>query len=157
MKYIFDPGQAITSLSKKQLQICVRGAAIVIGNDYEIEYVFGKIGNNPSQPPLSLRGGERGVIIRTLGIKGSEIIFPNGKKIRISIARVKHAVDPTGAGDAYRAGLLYGLVQGFDLKKSAELGATAASFAVERHGTQNHKFNYGILVRRHNRNFSSKL
>lgn len=144
VRYIFDPGQAITALSKKQMQDCVKGATIVIGNDYEMNYVFKYV-----IPKCA--------VIRTFGPRGSEIIYPNGKKIKIGIAQVKKAVDPTGAGDAYRAGLLCGIVRGFDLKTSAQLGATAASFAVEKYGTQNHRFNYDILVKRHNRNFKEKI
>ncbi|OGE79520.1 MAG: hypothetical protein A2751_00280 [Candidatus Doudnabacteria bacterium RIFCSPHIGHO2_01_FULL_46_14] len=179
IRYIFDPGQAITSLSKSQMRQCVSGAAIVIGNDYEIDNIFGKIKSPlPSPPPpdfakattgtrgegnknefLPLEGGGKVgvVIIRTLGPKGSEIVCPNGKKIKIGVAQVKKSVDPTGAGDAYRAGLICGIMRGFDLKIAAQLGATSAAFAVEHYGTQNHHFNYGILVKRHNKNFESRI
>src|SRR3989344_3742392 len=141
VKYIFDPGQAITALSKSQMRECIKGATIVVGNDYEIDYIFR---SNAPQPPLNLRGRVGGVIVRTLGPKGSEIIMPNGKKMKIGIAKAQNAVDPTGAGDAYRAGLMTGIVKGFDLKRSCQYGATAAVFAVEKYGTQNHKFNYDI-------------
>lgn len=149
VRTIFDPGQAITSLTKKQMQICLRGASIVIGNDYEVS-------------ALSLRSAARRrsnpfIVIRTFGSKGSEIIYPNGKRIKIGIAKPKKVVDPTGAGDAYRAGLVKGIISGLDLKRSAQLGATAAAFAVEKYGTQNHKFNYGILVKWHNQNFRDKI
>lgn len=145
IKYIFDPGQAITSLTDSQMRICVQGTGIVIGNDYEIDNVLNRVSNL------------KAVIFRTLGPKGSEIIYPNGKKVRIGAVKAKKAVDPTGAGDAYRAGLVKGMISGLDLKRSAQLGATAAAFAVEKYGTQNHKFNYGILVKRHNKNFKDKV
>lgn len=141
INYIFDPGQAITALSKKQMQICLRGASILIGNDYEIGVV----------------GKFRGITICTLGPKGSEIILPSGNRIRVGIVKPRKALDPTGAGDAYRAGLVKGIVTGLDLKRSAQLGATAAASAVEHYGTQNHRFNYGIIVKRHNLDFSSKI
>ncbi len=176
LKYIFDPGQAITAMANRDLRMAIRGATILIGNDYEIEYIFQKLNSPLPSPPhpsssagrqgegtktefLPLGGGGKvgGIIIRTLGHHGSEIIYPNGKKTRIGIAQVKTAVDPTGAGDAYRAGLICGIVRGFDLKTSAQLGATAASFAVEKYGTQNHEFSYGIIVKRHNRNFKEKI
>lgn len=160
--YIFDPGQQVIAFSKSDLAACIRGANILIGNDYEMGVLernsafplFGKERVRSSSFAKRRRGG---VLIRTLGPKGSEIIYPNGRKEKIGIAKPKRVVDPTGAGDAYRAGFIKGIMSGFDLKKSAQLGATAASFAIERYGTQNHKFSYNILVKRHNKNFSSKL
>ncbi len=153
IRYIFDPGQAITALSKSQMRECALGAAILIGNDYEMSLTEELL-----KHAKNLRSKIFGMTrIRTFGSKGSEIVYPNGKKVRIGTAKVKKAVDPTGAGDSYRAGLVCGIVKGFDLKLSCQLGATAAAFAVERYGTQNHRFDYGILRARHNKNFSSKL
>ena len=146
-RYIFDPGQAITALSKKEAGICASGASIIIGNDYEMDYLSRKLEKKRFNA----------VVIKTLGPKGSEIIFPNGKKVRVGAVKTKKAVDPTGAGDAYRAGLVKGIVMGFDLKRAAQLGATAAVFAAEKYGTQNHKFNYAILVKRYNQNFKDKI
>lgn len=146
-RYIFDPGQATTALDKQQILTCLKGASVLIGNDYEIDYTLRKVG----------RGKVSGVVIRTLGHKGSEIVFPNSKKVRVGIVKTNKAVDPTGAGDAYRAGLVKGIVSGLDLKRAAQLGATAAVFAAEKYGTQNHRFNYAILVKRHNRNFKDKI
>lgn len=146
-RYIFDPGQQVIALSKAQILTCLRGASIVVGNDYEIDNLSRKIGKKK----LSA------VIFRTFGPKGSEIIYPNGKRRKVGVARPKRTADPTGAGDAYRAGLLKGIISGLDLMRSAQLGATAAAFAVEKQGTQNHRFDYDILVKRHNRNFKEKI
>ncbi len=170
INYIFDPGQAITALSRQQMQICLRGASILIGNDYEIDRVLKQApAPNPSHqgrgkkketsaPLVGEAGwGVKGIIIRTLGPKGSEIIFPYRRKIRIGIAKPRKVVDPTGAGDAYRAGLIKGIISGLDLQSAARLGAAAASFAVEQYGTQNHRYNYKTLVARHNRNFVDKI
>ena len=153
MRYIFDPGQQCLVLSKKDLQICLHGASIVIGNDYEIAAIQKKLGLTKTMRPHK---NYQSVIIRTMGPKGSEVFLPNGKKIKVSAVKTR-AIDPTGAGDAYRAGLICGIVKGLDLNRSAELGATAAAFAIEKYGTQNHRFNYGILVKRHNRNFKDKI
>jgi len=152
VRYIFDPGQAITALSKAQMRDCARAAAIVIGNDYEISTVKTRLPKN-ARPSIFWQS----VVIKTMGVKGSEIIYPNGQNVKIGIATVKKAVDPTGAGDAYRAGLLFGIVEGLDLKRSCRLGATAASFAVEKYGTQNHKFTFKSLLARHNTNFADKI
>jgi len=154
VRYIFDPGQQSIVLSAKDLKFCIRGANIVIGNDYEIDYIATKIGLPQKQRSLKMW---QSVVARTLGAKGSEIIYPNGKKIKIAAAKARRAVDPTGAGDAYRAGFICGLVKGFDLQQAAQLGATVASFAVEQHGTQNHRFNYDIIRSRYNKNFNNKI
>jgi len=147
MRYIFDPGQAIFVLKKRQLAACIKGASILIGNDYEISLVQKMLGKK----------GFSLVTYKTLGPRGSEIIFPNGKKKKIGVVKAKKVVDPTGAGDAYRAGMIKGIASGYDLVQAGQLGATAATFAVEKQGTQNHKFNYGIIVKRHNRNFNNKI
>jgi len=146
-RYVFDPGQQVIAFTSAQLRVCLRGASIVIGNDYETGYLFEKL-------KVSHLGA---VVFRTLGPRGSEIIYPNGMRQKVGIVRPKSALDPTGAGDAYRAGLIKGVISGFDLKRSAQMGATAAAFAVETHGTQKHEFDYDILVRRYNRNFKEKI
>jgi len=146
-RYIFDPGQQIIALSKKEADICAKGASIIIGNDYEVDYLSRKLA----------RKRFKAVVIRTLGPRGSEIVLPNTRRIRIGAVKTKKAVDPTGAGDAYRAGLVRGIVSDLDLKRAAQLGATAAVFAAEKYGTQNHEFNYAILVKRHNSNFKDKI
>lgn len=145
-RYIFDPGQQSIALSAAQMRICAKGASVIIGNDYEMDFVLKKLGRKPGA-----------VLIRTLGPKGSEVIYPNGKKEKIGVAKVSKTVDPTGAGDAYRAGFIKGVVLGLPVRLAAQLGATAAAFAVERLGTQNHRFGYDILKARHNRNFKDKI
>lgn len=153
MRYIFDPGQQSIALSKKDLEICMKGASILIGNDYEIEVINKKLRLIENFRPKNLG---QSMIVRTLGPKGSEIILPNGKIIKIGVVKAR-AVDPTGAGDAYRAGLIAGIVKGLDLKRAGQLGATAAAFAVEKYGTQNHRFTYKSIVTRHNRYFADKI
>ena len=96
-------------------------------------------------------------VIRTLGPKGSEILAGGNTKIRIGIAKPRRVLDPTGAGDAYRAGLLKGLVLGYDIKTCGQLGATVASFAVEDYGTQNHHFSKKELLTRFERSFRKRI
>ncbi len=157
VNYIFDPGQQIT-LSKSDLQTCIRGAAVLIGNDYEIGLIMKKIDRKNSPFPSLIKEGSRGefssIVIRTLGPKGSEILASN-RKIRIGIAKPRRVLDPTGAGDAYRAGLLKGLILGYNLRACGQLGATVASFAVEEYGTQNHRFTWNKVIHRFRKNFGS--
>lgn len=140
INYIFDPGQQITALSKRDLAWGLRGAKILMGNDYEI----GLIGKR-----VKLFAP---VVVKTLGALGSEILAKN-RRIKIGIARPRQVLDPTGAGDAYRAGFLKGLVLGYNLKVCAALGAVAASYAVERFGTQEHRFSKGEFMKRLKKNF----
>jgi adenosine kinase len=92
------------------------------------------------------------MIITTLGEKGSLISNPE-IDVPIPAARVHNVVDPTGAGDAYRAGLLKGIVSGRDIEISAKMGTVAAAFAVERYGTQEHHHTYEDFIERYKSNF----
>jgi adenosine kinase len=132
--YIFDPGQQITSLSADQLTMIVSGAKLLIANDYELEMMMQKTGLTKEE---LLKRTE--VIISTLGENGSLIINARGET-KIGVAKPSKVLDPTGAGDAYRAGLIKGLVLGKDLPDAARMGATCASYAVECQGTQEHAF-----------------
>lgn len=161
--YIFDPGQQITALSRQDLKIAITGAKVLIGNDYEIGLIQrslrgvrrGGRGSNPNEIAAlasRLARNDDFVVVRTLGPKGSEILS-GGRRIKIGIAKPKGVLDPTGAGDAYRAGFLKGLVLGYNLKQCGQLGATVASFAVEEYGTQNHGFSKLDIQTRYFKNF----
>jgi len=150
IEYIFDPGQAVTSLNKKQILGLLKNSKLLIANDYEAELMFRKI--NSSLPAWQ----KILPIIVTYGPQGSKIFYQN-KQIKINAVKVKQSVDPTGAGDAYRAGLLSGLSRKYDLITSAKFGATAASFAVEYYGTQVHSFTFSEFRRRLQKNFKISL
>ncbi|MFH1081165.1 MAG: carbohydrate kinase family protein [Pseudomonadota bacterium] len=132
--YIFDPGQSLPMWDAKDLLTAIEGARILIVNDYELDLIMHKTGLNKG----SLLG-MTGAIITTLGELGSRISTPNGDT-GVPVVRVKKVEDPTGAGDAYRGGLISGLVRGKTLEQSAWLGSVCASFAVECHGTQEYHF-----------------
>ena len=132
--FICDPGQAIPALSGEQLRRMMQGARILICNDYELEQVGQKTGLS-SEQMLDLTEN----IIVTLGEKGGKIINKTGE-YPVPAVKVANAPDPTGAGDAFRAGVLKGLTQDMPLEEAARLGAVCASFCVEKHGTQAHSF-----------------
>ena len=149
--YIFDPGQQISSLSGVQLRSAIAGAKILIGNDYEITLVKKKTGWTTKQLLAQCE-----ILITTLGAKGSEIRQGN-KTYSIKKIKRKKTVDPTGAGDAYRAGLIAGLMRGWDIEKCGRLAAVVSVYAVEKQGTQNHFFTWPQLQTRYRQNFKSSL
>lgn len=133
--YIFDPGQSLPMWESEDLLRCLEGSKIMISNDYELELICNKTGLD--KPELLQRTS---TIITTLGELGSCVSTPDSE-IKIPPVEVKEVVDPTGAGDAYRAGLIKGLTQGLNIGRCAEMGSACASFAIERYGTQEHSFN----------------
>ena len=132
--YIFDPGQSLPMWDSNDLVRSLEGSKIVISNDYELELIISKTGLDTKE---LLR--RTGTIISTLGAMGSRIYTLDGE-INIPAVKQRKVVDPTGAGDAYRAGLIKGLVQGRNMEQSAKMGSVCASFAVECYGTQEYSF-----------------
>lgn len=149
--YIFDPGQQITGLSAKELKWAASRAKVLIGNDYEIELILNKL--RLKRPAL---GKMAEILVITKGEKGSEI-YHQGKKIIIPPARPKRVSDPTGAGDAYRAGFIKGLVEGWNLEKCGRLASVAAAYTVEKYGTQTHTFSWKDLAKRYGENYNERL
>ena len=137
IEYVADPGQQIPALTKKELEFLIKGAKVLICNDYEMELII-KILKHQNIKTLKQMVD---ILIVTYGAEGS-VIYSDGKEIKIKAVKPKKVVDPTGAGDAYRAGLVKGMVEGLDLQKCGELASWAAKYPVEHYGTQEHKFNY---------------
>lgn len=134
MKYIFDPGQALPVLQGDDLIDVITDCYILIVNDYEFNLILDKTGKTKEE----LLALAQNTII-TLGGKGSELYTAEGTTSIKPFTAAK-VIDPTGAGDAFRGGLISGLLQGKDLKESAVLGSVCASFAVECNGTQVYSF-----------------
>ena len=135
VKYIFDPGQQITAMTGDQLLSGFTGAEVLIGNDYEIELI-GKMTGLRRDDLL-----ERAkFVIVTYGSKGSVILSKGVHPFEVPAVTPEAVVDPTGAGDSYRSGLLKGLHAGMRIPFAARLGAVTSSFCVEKYGTQIHHF-----------------
>ncbi len=132
--YIFDPGQSLPMWQGLDLVQCIQGSRILISNDYELDLITSKTG-------LDRRGLLRltDTIITTLGEMGSHVVTKGGE-VHIATVKPRQVVDPTGAGDAYRAGLIKGLVYGESIERSARMGAVCASFCIECYGTQEYRF-----------------
>jgi len=150
--YIFDPGQALTSFNGQELKRAIQGAKILIGNDYEIKLISDRL-------KTSIQGLTKlaTLVVITKGAQGSEIYQSAGGKISVKSAKPKNSSDPTGAGDAYRAGLLKGLIRGYNLKTCAQLAGLVAVYTVEKYGTQTHRFTLRELAKRYYQNYQEKL
>jgi adenosine kinase len=134
IEYIFDPGQSLPMLDAQDLIQTIDGCRILIANDYELDLIMDKTGL--VKDALLRRAG---AIIVTLGALGSKVSTPDWE-MGIPAVKPKKVEDPTGAGDAYRGGLLSGLARGQDIAQSARMGSVCASFAVECYGTQEYQF-----------------
>jgi adenosine kinase len=147
IRFIFDPGQQIPVFSAEQLINMLDGSLMLITNEYELDLFLKK--TNLSQESLF---HYTTAVVTTLGPKGSRLSTPRGAQ-HIMPAPIAEMKNPTGAGDAYRAGVLAGLAHGEDILSSCRLGSTVASFCVEAEGTQGHFFTTGQLLSRHFRTF----
>jgi adenosine kinase len=132
IKYIFDPGQQISTFLKNELLKLVSKSYIFIVNEYEFE-LFNKMTNLDKNYFIK----NKKILIITKGENGSELI-ENGKIFKINAIKPKQIADPTGCGDAYRAGLVFGLSKNLSLEKSCKIGSKIASKALEAKGTQAH-------------------
>jgi adenosine kinase len=145
--YICDPGQSLTQWEGKALEEWIRGSLMLITNDYELQMVM-KMTGLEKKELLGLTN----TIITTLGEEGSAISSPD-HEIAVPAAKVPEILDPTGAGDAYRAGLLKGLAMGRELTTAAKMGAVAATYAIEKYGTQEHSYSFQDFTERYRINF----
>jgi len=149
--YIYDPGQQITVLSDRDLLHGISGAKVFISNNYELNMVMQKTGFKEDD---ILEKAE--ILITTLGDKGCKIRTKE-KSYDIPPAKPENTSDPTGAGDAFRAGFIKGLAQGLPLDVAGRLASTVAVYTVEKCGTQTHTFTIGELKERYNKNFQEDL
>jgi adenosine kinase len=121
-------------LDAKDVVQAIEGCRILISNDYELGLIISKTGLN--KEALLSRAG---AIIVTLGGLGSQVSTRDGE-ISIPVVKPRTVEDPTGAGDAYRGGLISGLIRGKHIEQCAKMGSVCASFAVECYGTQEYRF-----------------
>jgi adenosine kinase len=154
ISYIFDPGQQVISFNKLEMKKMVKGANIVIGNDYEIEIIKKRLQLNLSELKKQVN-----TLIITKGSKGS-IIYDSAKVYKIKAVKAKKLVDPTGAGDAYRAGLIKAMIidkKKVDWQRAGNLASLVASYAVAHLGTQVHKFSWTEIKKRYKVEFKDSL
>lgn len=141
-KLIYDPAFQIVILDGEQIARGIELADIVIGNDYEWGMMAKKVGASEDEIAAS-----KPLSVITLGNRGSEI-RANGERHIIPIAEPRQFGDPTGGGDAYRAGLVAGLLIGADLPVAGRMAALTSTHAIEYHGPQEHSFTPESFVER---------
>lgn len=149
--YVYAPGQQIIRLSGPDLTEGIEGAQVVIANDYEYEMIRNKTG-------LTARDmlGQGRVVFTTKGEHGS-IIQNRDERVAVPVAPARDVVDPTGAGDAYCAGVVYGLQHGFDLGRAGRIGSLAATYAIESYGTQAHHYTRDEFAARYAESFGETI
>ncbi|WP_290637855.1 carbohydrate kinase family protein [Aquisalimonas sp.] len=132
--FIFDPGQGLPMFNGEELLDFVNKATYMAVNDYESRMVQDRTGLSMDDLAKKLDA-----LIVTRGGEGSDI-YANGETIHVDAVKPEDVLDPTGCGDAYRAGILYGLIKGLDWKTTGQIASLMGSIKVARSGTQNHHF-----------------
>jgi adenosine kinase len=151
LRLAYDPGQQVSDPAT-DLAAGVDAAEVLLTNDYELSVLCEKIGLKSEDLKAKVP-----LVITTFGKNGSIIDGASIKQpISIGIARPAKVIDPTGAGDGWRAGFLYGYLRQWDLRVSGQLGAVIASFIVEQHGTQA-QFSKQDIIKRYRDNFKGEI
>lgn len=132
--FIFDPGQGLPMFDGADLNRFIDMATYVTVNDYEARLVQERTGETAEALAKKVKA-----FIITRGGDGSTV-FADGKRIDIPSAKAQALVDPTGCGDAYRAGLLYGIVNGMDWALTGRLASLIGAIKIAQRGAQNHSF-----------------
>ncbi len=148
--YIFDPGQQLPVLSGTDLLAAIEGSFACITNDYELNMICRATGKSENELV-----GRTLWLVTTLGADGALVRGADGTEVRIPAVSVQNVTDPTGAGDAHRAGLLKGLMHGLTMPEAAKLGAVSASFCLEKMGTQEHDYTADAFTKRYEATFGS--
>ncbi len=148
--YLYDPSQQILRLEGQELARDMEGAHFLFVNDYEFGLISKKTGFDLAHMLLHVD-----VIVVTRGKDGSTV-YAAGKEYDIPVVKETCIVDPTGVGDAFRAGFLTGYSRGWGWELCGQIGSLAATYCLEQKGTQNHFFTTIEFVRRFRENFDDK-
>jgi adenosine kinase len=149
--FIFDPGQGLILFNGEELARFIEQAAWVTVNDYEAQLLQERTGKKLDELAKKVKA-----LIVTLGAQGSRL-YTDGRTIDIPTAKPKAVNDPTGCGDAYRAGLLYGLLNNLDWETTGRIASLMGTMKIEQHGTQNHRFTQQEFTQRYREAFGSGL
>lgn len=149
--FVFDPGQGLPMYNGEELLDFIDKADYIAVNDYEGQMLQDRTGRS-----LESLANQAKALIITLGAQGS-IIYADDRKIEIPCVKPKDIVDPTGCGDAYRAGLLYGIVNNLDWQTTGQLGSLMGSLKIAQKGGQNHRFSRDEIGQYYYENFGARI
>jgi adenosine kinase len=149
--FIFDPGQAMPALSADDIRAMIAQASYLTVNDYEASLIEDKTGQKIEHFAATLKG-----VVVTLGGEGSRV-YEGGKVVTVPVVPAAQVVDPTGCGDSYRAGLLYGLSRGWTLSQSAQLAGIIGSIKIAARGPQNHSFTLAQLSQAYAKHYGQPM
>jgi adenosine kinase len=135
--FVFDPGQGMPMFNGEELLTFIDQATYITVNDYEAELMQEKTGLTIDELAANVD-----TLIVTLGGDGSKI-YHAGEIIEVEAAPVSNLADPTGCGDAYRAGLLFGMMNKLDWLTTGRIAGLCGAIKIEQSGTQNHRFSKG--------------
>jgi adenosine kinase len=149
--FIFDPGQGMPMFSGEELIRFIQQATYIAVNDYESQMLQDK-----TKLDLNTIASMVKALIITKGSQGSEI-HTNNEVLKIAPAKADKAQDPTGCGDAYRAGLLYGLMNNMSWKTTGQLAGLLGAIKVAHLGTQNHHFDLSSIEKKYQQQYGEPL
>ena len=149
--FLFDPGQGLPMFDGAELLEFVRLADFVAVNDYE-----GQMLQEKTQLRLDQIARQVRALVVTLGARGS-LIFAGGQQLEIPCVEAGSVVDPTGCGDAYRAGLLYGIANGMDWQQTGRLASLLGALKIAHRGGQNHHFTRDEIADRFRQSFGTTV
>ena len=149
--FVFDPGQGMPLFSGEELREFIDMATWVAVNDYESQMLERKTGLTTYEIADKVAA-----MIVTWGAKGS-VIYAQGKRLDIPVVKAESVVDPTGCGDAFRAGILYGLMHELDWETTGQIASLMGSIKIASRGTQNHSFTRAEFEKLYEETFGTKL
>ncbi len=143
LPFAADPSQQLARLSGDQIRALIGGAEILFTNDYEWDLLLSKSGWTEADVM-----GQIGLRVTTVGAKGVDVVQPDGTTLHVDVVPETSQTDPTGVGDAFRAGFLTGRSAGLSLERAAQLGSLVAVLVLESTGTQNWAWNRDAGIER---------
>jgi adenosine kinase len=149
--WLFDPGQGLPMFDGAELREFVEQASAVAVNDYEAGLLTERTGWSEEEIASRVQA-----LIVTRGAEGS-VLYEGGRRQLVEAVAVKDPVDPTGCGDAYRAGLLHGIGQGWDWKKTGQLASLMGAIKIAHRGGQNHRLTPAEIAARYHAAFAENL
>jgi adenosine kinase len=150
--YVFDPGKQTPRLEAEHLRTGLRGARVLVSNDYEFGMMAKKLAISEPELIASVP-----LSVVTLGGEGSRFYSEGRLVAEVPVAPVEQVVDPTGAGDAFLAGLVYGIAHDMPLEVTGRIAALIAAYTIEQRGCQEHRFSAAAFAERYRSAFGEDL